>query len=675
MNDSKKLKVVVFGGGRGATSILEALVTHPQVTVTALLNAYDDGLSTGRLRAYIPGMLGPSDIRKNIGTLMPASEACDQAMKRLLDFRFPEGTTCEDAWASLGSFANGAGQPADNRLAELQESLSIRQSRGIASYLTSFRSYETAEHASGQAFDYGDCSIGNLMFAGCYLRCGRDFNGAIADFSSFCRVRGKVLNVTDGRNYVLVAIKADGSFVPNEAQIVAPQSSSPVSEIFLLERYCNPAEELAIQEMDPADRMQHLHRLACYPQPNPQALDSIAAADLIIYGPGTQHSSLFPSYHTRGIAQAIAENKAAEKVFVGNIVHDHDIANATVQALISLFVSNMRRAATMPLDAGTLITKLFVQEPDRKNQNRPVSGTYIPFDPASLAMQQGGIRARDWEADTGRHAGGQIVDEILGIAKNLLSVRIEPLRHMISIVVPVLNEARTIGQVLSELEALDLTSHDIRKEIIVVDGGSTDGSLDIAREHKAVRVYSLGDERGRGAAFRLGVEQARGNLVVLFPADGEYSCVDILTVATPIIDNKFNAVFGSRAVKCVNLGERIRSIYGNRQADYLVSKYGGMALSIASLFLYNRYVTDPLSTLKAYDKSLLVSLNLDSQGVDLECEILGKIARREEYILEVPVQYFPRTKEQGKKIRFWDGVQALAALVRYRFSRVSSRSI
>ena len=663
----EKLKVVVFSGGRGAASILESLVAHPQVAVTALVNAYDDGLSTGRLRAFVPGMLGPSDIRKNIGTLMPNIEACDVALKKLLDFRFKEGTTRDSAMASLNAFTNSTCEIADKTLNSYYLNLSIKHSKEIATYISHFLSYELAASNQGRNFDYADCSIGNLIFTGCYLLCDEDFNRTVKQFSEFCRVRGRIYNITDGRNYVLVALKADGSYVPNETLIVSPQSNVPISEIFLLEQYLDKAIEVSLAGMPLDARRHYLHSIACYPKPNSLALDAIAEADLIIYGPGTQHSSLFPSYHTAGLAHAIKANSKAEKVFVGNITHDHDIANETVQGLVALFIKNMMRAATHSIEPQNLITKLFIQKPDNNSYNRAVLGTYIPYEISSLSLEHNSVRAKDWETGAGHHSGGQIVDEIFLIAKNLMDIKIRPLRHMISIIVPMLNEAATIDRVLNDLEKLDMTSSNIMKEVIVVDGGSTDGSLEIACKHQCIRVYSLNGTKGRGAAFRLGVEKARGNLIILFPADNEYSCEDILQVANPIIENKFNVVFGSRAIKCLNLGKRIRSIYGKRHMDYLLSKYGGMALSIASLFLYSRYITDPLSTLKAYDKELLTSLDMKSNGVNLECEIIGKLVHREEYILEVPVQYNPRTKEQGKKITFSDGLLSMIALLRYRF--------
>jgi len=241
----------------------------------------------------------------------------------------------------------------------------------------------------------------------------------------------------------------------------------------------------------------------------------------------------------------------------------------------------------------------------------------------------------------------------------------QPHRHMISIIVPVLNEERTIGEVLDSLNAFDTSDLEVEKEIIVVDGGSNDGSADIARARKA-RVYQTAAGTGRGGAIRLGFAQARGNVMVVFPGDAEYLASDIRSVVQPILRNQFRAVIGSRAIKCMSLETRIHYIYGPNHLLYLMSKYGGMTLSVLCLLLYNRYITDPLSTLKAYDRSLIEAMELTRNGVDLECEIIAKAAHLREFVLEVPVSFTPRTKAQGKKTTFQDGLSAIATLFRLR---------
>ena len=117
---------------------------------------------------------------------------------------------------------------------------------------------------------------------------------------------------------------------------------------------------------------------------------------------------------------------------------------------------------------------------------------------------------------------------------------------------------------------------------------------------------------------------------------------------------------------CTDLSHQLKAIYGNNTTLYLTSKYGGMLLSITTLLLYNRYVSDVLSSLKGYDLRLLRSLQLESDGIDLETEIVAKLSRRREYVFEMPVEYKPRTRAAGKKIRASDGIGALLALVRFR---------
>src|SRR5882672_665566 len=91
-----KLNVVLFSGGSGTQTITDAFLKHGQIALTILINAYDDGLSTGRLRRFIPGMLGPSDVRKNINRLMPRTQDCHRALRILSDYRLPVGVPYDD---------------------------------------------------------------------------------------------------------------------------------------------------------------------------------------------------------------------------------------------------------------------------------------------------------------------------------------------------------------------------------------------------------------------------------------------------------------------------------------------------------------------------------------------------------------------------------------------------
>ena len=110
----------------------------------------------------------------------------------------------------------------------------------------------------------------------------------------------------------------------------------------------------------------------------------------------------------------------------------------------------------------------------------------------------------------------------------------------------------------------------------------------------------------------------------------------------------FRAVFGTRAVKCTDLSERLKQIYQNNWRLYLTSKYGGMLLSVLTLFLYNRYVTDILSSVKAFDAHLLRSLDLQSNGIDLERRSSPSFTARE-YMFELPVEYKPRPRTRAKR--------------------------
>jgi 2-phospho-L-lactate transferase/gluconeogenesis factor (CofD/UPF0052 family) len=660
-----KINVVLFSGGSGTQSITEAFLRHPQISLKILINAYDDGHSTGRLRRFLPGMLGPSDVRKNINRLMPCTERSQKSLRSVSDYRLPVGILRADALAVIDAILAREFDKLPAPLGSTLPFVTWWQLRRMCSFLETFRGYFFQQESTGRTFNFTDCAIGNLLFAGCYLEQDRDFNRTIPVFSELYEAPADVLlNITLGENLFLVAEKENGTVLRNEADIVASQDAARISELFLLDEqtYLQRVEKT---EREPAGGWQALFRAAHrVPQLNPRAAEALASADVIVYGPGTQHSSLFPSYMTDGVAEAIAANTKADKVFIGNIHRDFDIQEDDASDLARKLLDTMSRKGTVAVEWLDLVSHFFVQGTD---ENTVGQARYVPFDRSRFKFPLETVKVRDWEAQEGRHSGGYVLDELRGIVQSHIDVDLAQLHHMVTIIIPVLNEETTIESVLKSVTALDFQELGLSKEVLLVDGGSTDGTLERARGVRNLKVLRLEKGTfGRGAAMRLGVERARGDLIVFFPADDEYSVEDLRGVVSSLVKSGFRAVYGTRAVKCTDLSGQLKRIYGNNRKRYVISKYGGMALSLMTLLLYNRYVTDVLTSLKGFDVHLLRSLDLQSNGLELETEIVAKLSRRREYMFEMPVEFKPRTRAAGKKIRTTDGLRALWALWRFR---------
>ena len=659
-----KINVVLFSGGSGTQSITEALLRHPQISLTILINAYDDGHSTGRLRRFIPGMLGPSDVRKNINRLMPARERSQQSLKTISDHRLPVGISRDDALLTIQHMLAGLYQALPQKLADAFPHLEVWQCKRLCAYLNTFLDYMHRQEQEGRYFDFNDCAIGNLLFAGAYLEQAQDFNQAVAEFSEFYEVgRNVLLNITTGEDLFLVAEKENGEMLLSEASIVAAQDDSKIKQLYLIDAHTYRSRVENAKTEPAGGWPQVFLEASVTPRLNPQAAQALSSADVIIYGPGTQHSSLFPSYMTEGAAEAIAANAKADKVFVANIHRDFDIQADDADDIAHKLLHSLSRQGRIAVNWRDVVSHFFVQSSEDSNLGR---AKYVPFDESKFSFPLDTVKARDWESQEGQHSGGYVLDELQRIVQSRIDVELEHVHHMVSIIVPVLNEEATIEEVLKAVTALDFQPLDLTKEVIVVDGGSSDRTFELAQSVRNVKTCKLTNSFGRGAAMRLGIEKARGNLIVFFPGDDEYRAEDLYSVVNSLARSRFKAVFGTRATKCTDLSERLMRIYENKKRLYLVSKYGGMLLSVITLFLYNRYVSDVLSSIKGYDGPLLKSLGLASNGLDLETEIVAKLSRRREYILEMPVEYTPRTRAAGKKITAKDGIRALIALFRFR---------
>ena len=220
----------------------------------------------------------------------------------------------------------------------------------------------------------------------------------------------------------------------------------------------------------------------------------------------------------------------------------------------------------------------------------------------------------------------------------------------VSFLIPAYNEAATIGEVLRRVALLDLDA-----QVIVVDDGSTDDTAAIAEAAGATVVRQA--NRGKGAAIRAAIPLIEGNIAVIQDADMEYDPAEVPSLIEPIVRGSADVVFGSRLS-----GGRPQRVY---LFWHLV---GNRFLSLLTNILFNTTVSDMETGYKAFRSEVISSLNLRENRFGIEPEITGKVCKRKLRIYELPISYYGRGYDEGKKITWRDGFRAVLVLLRVRFA-------
>jgi len=612
------MRITIFGGGRGCTNIIKSLYSQTDYSVTFIVNAYDNGKSTGRIRKFVPGLLGPSDIRKNVSTLLECDDKTELA--DFLEFR-------------LNSSPNGVGLISFIRssIPTAFATLTFAQYEVVVSALSHF---ETFESSRGRKFDTQDCAVGNLLIAGLFLQYEQNFNQAIKLYQEVFltgNARFSILNVSDGENLFLVAKSESGIIFTDESEIVSNEAAESIREIGLI-----PFESAVITDS--------LFEVPYQPKSNPEVLSSLIESNIIIYGPGTQASSLLPSYLTRDLLHTIISNKNAVKIFISNLVPDYDDPVSNVTSRLNSFLRLSEKVIKKP-EMSHLITHVFSELPLTSSVSN-----FIAFSTRKISFQ-----TDDWLVQANKHLGPAIVRQIAKAVGSNFNFK----PGFVSLIIA----EPSCSVELSQLVSLTRTTRlGLDFEIILVHNSLTSrkiisssfsdetGGNDLQHEVRAVNTLEN--------ALRI----SRGDLIAYLENPNLYSISDLFRGIGLMQGSTANLVIGSRNLKILDLKKQVRSAYPGQPIRGFVAYWGSLSLSLSFLFKYKRFISDPLAGVKIIRQSALADCNLGRIGQDININLLKIFVEKEYLIEQYEIDYRPENLTRANRHSFKQGFVSLSRI-------------
>jgi len=613
-------QLVLFCGGRGSATIIRALLRQTDIDLTLLVNAYDDGLSTGALRNFIPGMLGPSDFRKNLSYLLGNYSNAQYALRNLMEYRLPAAADTREI-EKLARFArsNDAAlldEPLKGWFAQLPVPLSTRLRAFLGRFFDHAASADTT-------FDYRDCSLGNLVFAGAYLQCGRDFNAAAAAVGDLVGSRARLLNVSSEKNRVLVGLKQDGTYLSCESEIVGPQSAPPITNLYLLEQRLTDADLHQLAEMDFSAKQAFLAARDKTPALSPEAARALARADIILYGPGTQHSSLLPSYRIARDALAIAP--APVKAMVLNLDSDNDIQGLSASDVVDLALAH-----------GAIITHVLADDRARLSSGQMDAATY-----RGTQITRGAFAN---PAQPQVHNGTAIIETILSARSGTAG------EASVEIFVDIHNRSAASDELVEEFVEMGWKS-----ARLVLNRFESSPSETIATANRQGLFPEVD-------YFRDWLRSGTSDYLVLMTGDGAYRFRDVQTIITLLQQQpSLGGVFGSRTQSRRQFITSIQAAYGENRLLYFLGKLAAFFLSFVFYLRTGVIFSDPLTGLRVFRRQRLAHLSALDQTAPLA--IVRQLIRQGVEVAELPVIYRTYSGFTDPYWRIRRGLRNLAGLL------------
>ena len=638
------LRVVLFSGGRGSGALATTLVGTHGVSLAVAINGYDDGASTGEVRRLLGDALGQSDFRKNASRLSAALGTAPAALIAVLDRRLP----ADGAAAALDALVSAleGGVPADRDLAALEPAVRA----AVAARLRAFEAYRGV-----RPFDFRDCSVGNLVFAGAYLRHDRRFNDAVDDYAALVGLpAGLIENVTDGTNAHLAALDVDGRVLGREADLVDATRQNRIADIFLLPAPLDESAQAALVAAGRDEAAARLDAMSVQPPLNPRLAARLRDADLIVYAPGTQHSSLFPSYLTAGLSDAIAANTRAVKLLITNIQADAEIAGSSAVDIVERAVFYLKDKGRRLTPTPALVTHYLLNAPQASVHGE----AYVPLGRLDALQDPRLVRVGQYEqSGSGRHDAAKVLGPYV---EAVLARRRQ--RRRVAVLLHDAGSSDKLAQSLLEMTRGGLADHPVDVTVFCETIEPLDRAF-LAGLPCAVRELGRLSHPAEDARLRAALRDGGFEYLVIFESSGMYNGEDVPWLIGHLLGGRLDAVWGSRRLSVRDIEESYRLKYRQQALSGALSRVGSHLLSLAYLALYGRYVSDTLSGARAVRISDALRLPVAVTHKQANQHLLSSLLRRKAEMFEVPVHFYSLSPARVRRTTAADGLRALGTIL------------
>lgn len=387
------MKVLLINGGRGAKQFIPSLLKHDHLKITSLVNAYDDGKSTGEIRKYF-NTLGPSDIRKVHQLFLDKKNINYNFLLKVFEFRFDKKTIRSSALHQI-----------ENKIFK-SNNIRVDFNKSKNKFVLKFSIFldvvcKELKKNKNINFNFADCSLMNLIYVGALLKDNLSLSETINFFNKFLPLRGNVI-VNSNDNKYLVAKRENGEIITDEEKIVNFRSNIRISSLYLVNNKKNLLKKSRIKNIQSSP-----------PIISKEAKYHLKYSNVIIYCPGTQHSSLYPTYMTQDFCDQIIKNKNSLKILITNIGEDYETPSFSASDYINYAYKYLTLNTNKKINYNLFFDYIFINLPEKIKKN------YVPVDYFNLdkISVKKIIKNFSKKNNLGQHDGKKIINEIFKIIK------------------------------------------------------------------------------------------------------------------------------------------------------------------------------------------------------------------------------------------------------------------